>query len=186
MALAEGAREVVRQLPEKEGIVGDPRPQQLLEQGDLDVGEEHRELRRGEALAVGMALLELLVPRQELEDLEPEPGSAGSCRAAPGRHLVGHLREQPVALLLGHVAALDHPVQKDLDVDLVIGAVHAARVVDGVGVDAPAGTGELDAPELGEPRLPPSPTTRQRSSRRRPAPRRWRDRRRPRDAPWRP
>jgi hypothetical protein len=41
-------------------------------------------------------------------------------------------------------------VQQDLDVDLVVGAVHAGRIVDGVGVDAAALQRVLDAPELGE------------------------------------
>ena len=40
--------------------------------------------------------------------------------------------------------------QQDLDVDLVVGAVDAGRVVDEVGVDAPALQRELDAPRLGE------------------------------------
>ena len=41
-------------------------------------------------------------------------------------------------------------VEQDLDVDLVVGAVDAAGVVDRVGVDAPAAERELDPPALRE------------------------------------
>jgi hypothetical protein len=50
--------------------------------------------------------------------------------------------------------------RQDLDVDLVVGAVDAGRVVDRVGVDRRRGAAYSIAPELGQPRLPPSPTTR--------------------------
>ena len=43
----------------------------------------------------------------------------------------------------------DHPVHEDLDVDLVVGAVHAGRVVDGVGVEDDRPGGRLDPPALG-------------------------------------
>jgi len=42
------------------------------------------------------------------------------------RHLVGHLGEQAVALLAGELAVGHHLVEQDLDVDLVVGAVHPA------------------------------------------------------------
>ena len=64
--------------------------------------------------------------------------------------LVGHLVEQLVALLHRQVAGGDGTVEQDLDVDLVVGAVDAGRVVDGVGVDQPAGERVLDAAALGE------------------------------------
>ena len=63
---------------------------------------------------------------------------------------VGHLRQQRVALLGGHVAVGHDRVEQDLDVDLVVGAVDAAGVVDRVGVDAPAAERELDPPALRE------------------------------------
>ncbi len=62
--------------------------------------------------------------------------------------VVGHLREQRVALLLGELAVADRQAEQDLDVDLVIGRVDAGRVVDRVGVDAPARARVLDAAEL--------------------------------------
>ena len=66
------------------------------------------------------------------------------------RDLVGHLGEQLVALLAGHVAGVDHRAEQDLDVDLVVGAVDAGRVVDEVGVDPPALAGERDPRPLRE------------------------------------
>ena len=64
------------------------------------------------------------------------------------RHVVGHLRQQRVALLLGHLAVGHGQAEQDLDVDLVVGGVDAGRVVDGVGVDAHPGQRRLDAAEL--------------------------------------
>ena len=63
---------------------------------------------------------------------------------------LGHRPEQLVALLRRQLAALDHATEQDLDVHLVVAAVDAGRVVDGVGVDQPAGERVLDAAELGE------------------------------------
>ena len=65
-------------------------------------------------------------------------------------HVVGHLDEQGVALLVGEVALGDHPVEQDLDVDLVVAGVHAGGVVDGVGVEPHAVLGGLDPAPLGE------------------------------------
>ena len=67
-----------------------------------------------------------------------------------GRDVVGHRGEQGVALLAGEVAVPHDPVEQDLDVDLVVGAVHPGRVVDRVGVDVAAAVRELDAAPLGE------------------------------------
>ena len=43
-----------------------------------------------------------------------------------------------------------HAVERDLDVDLVVGAVDAGGVVDRVGVQDAAGQGALDAAALGQ------------------------------------
>ena len=64
--------------------------------------------------------------------------------------VVGHGLQQLVALLAGQVAALLREAEQDLEVDLVVGAVDAGRVVDRVGVDAPAGLRVLDAAALRE------------------------------------
>ena len=51
--------------------------------------------------------------------------------------------------MVGHVAVVDHRAEQDLDVDLVVGAVDAGRVVDEVGVD-PARPRERDPRALGQ------------------------------------
>ena len=40
------------------------------------------------------------------------------------RHVVGHGGQQGDTLLVGHVTGSDRPGQQDLDVDLVIRAIH--------------------------------------------------------------
>src|SRR5215208_3969003 len=102
-------------------------------------------VREGESLVYGLGLL-VVVAQNEVPDL------------------VGHAGEQLVALLLGHVAGLDDGVEQDLDVHLVVRAVHPCRVVDSVHVDPAATERVLYAPPLREPEVPPSPTTRHLSS----------------------
>ncbi|MCY1514088.1 hypothetical protein D9M68_486160 [compost metagenome] len=63
--------------------------------------------------------------------------------------LLGHRLEQLVALLVGHIALGHHPVEQDLDIDLVVGAVDAAGIVDKVGVHRATDRGELAATQLG-------------------------------------
>ena len=81
-------------------------------------------------------------------------GERQRLRLVVGQHelgdLVGHRPEQLVALLAGELAGGDDAVEQDLDVDLVVAAVDAGRVVDGVGEHEPAADGVLDAPELGQ------------------------------------
>ncbi|MDQ1092969.1 hypothetical protein QE400_002382 [Xanthomonas sacchari] len=64
--------------------------------------------------------------------------------------LVGHRRQQLVARVQGQLLGLHHVVEQDLDVDLVVGGVHAGRVVDEVGVEQHAGLRGLDAAQLGQ------------------------------------
>ena len=54
-----------------------------------------------------------------------------------------------VALLERHIATGDDITQQDLDVDLVIAAINAGGIVDGIGIDASAGQRIFDAPGLG-------------------------------------
>jgi hypothetical protein len=65
------------------------------------------------------------------------------------RHLVRGRLEDLVALGVVDTSRGYPPVEEDLDVHLVVGGVHAGRVVDGVGVHVPAGPGELDTAQLG-------------------------------------
>ncbi len=66
------------------------------------------------------------------------------------RHLAGHPGQQLPARLFVQRPVTHGLVQQDLDVDLVVGAVDAGRVVDEIRVEPPAGVGVLDAPELGQ------------------------------------
>ncbi len=66
------------------------------------------------------------------------------------RHRIGHGFQQRVAVIELHRALAHHRVQQDLDVDLVVRAVHARRVVDKVRIHAAALAGVLDARRLGD------------------------------------
>jgi hypothetical protein len=61
----------------------------------------------------------------------------------------GHLVQDAVTVRFRQLAGVDFGVQPDLDVDFVVGAVHAGRVVDRIGEDAAAGQRELDTAGLG-------------------------------------
>ena len=66
-----------------------------------------------------------------------------------GRDLVGHARQQGVALRALQPAVAHRDAQRDLEVDLDVGGVDAGRIVDGVGVEADAAQRRLDAAALG-------------------------------------
>ena len=68
--------------------------------------------------------------------------------------LVGHLGQQLVAVRHGQLAVGHRAAEQDLDVDLVVGAVDAGRVVDEVGEDRRAAGAErvLDPAALGQAR----------------------------------
>ena len=92
------------------------------------------------------------------------PGTAGSCCAARRRRRPRSSAQQRVARLRASRPA-HRRRQRDLDVDLLVGGVDAGRVVDGVGVDAPAARARTRcAPRCVTPRLAPSPTTLARTS----------------------
>ncbi len=92
------------------------------------------------------------------------------CRALSRRQRVDRPRRSSrpsscVALLHRQVARGHDLAQQDLDVDLVVGAVDAGRIVDEVGVERArrSGLASMRASWV-MPRLPPSASTRQRSS----------------------
>ena len=183
MARHVGAELVLQQLREvaferrcHPRVVGQRRPEQLVVEPDLAVGEQHRALRARQAEALAAPVGDLFVGRQEFElALEPpallevvheaQLGVEQRRRDAPGDrqhlgledvvaqhergHVVGHLRQQRVALLVSQLAFADGQAEQDLDVDLVVRGVDARRVVDRIGVDAPAGERVFDPPELG-------------------------------------
>ena len=69
------------------------------------------------------------------------------------RNLVGHRLQQLFALVGLDLAGGDQRVDQDLDVDLVVGTVHAGGVVQRVGVDTSAGQIEFHASECRHPEI---------------------------------
>ena len=191
-ALDHLGREVGAQQHRGPPLVGQLGGEQRLLELELDVRGEHRELGRGQPGSCCAQRLELVVrgrnsicrsrcpAASRARSIRSWTGSmtAACARALPSstfwsslssQHergdLVGHLAEQCVALLARRARRRARRVEQDLDVDLVVRGVDAGGVVDRVGVDAPAGAARTRcAPRWVKPRLPPSPTTRQRSS----------------------
>ena len=119
----------------------------MLVEVDLAVGHQHGQLGRDQPMVGRLALVDRIVGGQELE-LALQAGvllqvpdqarvhvdhlrSLGQretdrlrLRVASVQdliaHRVGHLVQQLVALLLGHIAVGDQSVEQDLDVDLVV------------------------------------------------------------------
>ncbi len=175
--LAQRRREVRVQQGAQVRVVRQRGVQQLLGDRDLRVRQQYGRLRAGQTVSGGDPLTDLAVRGQELQGpvqvtladqvaqvallgvehvlgLGEGVGDGRVLRVVVAQDqpadLVGHLREQLVALLDGHVALGDQGVQQDLDVHLVVGGVHARAVVDGIGVDLAAVPGELDPAELGQ------------------------------------
>ena len=175
--LAQPGGEVRAQLVHDERLVGQRGRENALEQADLHVGDQYRQLRRAEPALRCEALGNLVRPGEELDPpvelsvtFEPanEPrvhfeqrhrlarGDAQRLRlqVVVAEHelgdLPGHLLQKQVALLHGQVSARHDLVQQHLDVHLVVRAVHAGGIVDRVGVHAPSMRRELVASELGE------------------------------------
>jgi hypothetical protein len=98
-----------------------------------------------------------LMHRQQPAALRPAVGQQHVLPVVVGQHevrdILGHRREQFVALLDSQIPVLHDPVEQDLDVDLVVAGVDARGVVDGVGVQPNAVLRGLDAPELGQPEV---------------------------------
>ena len=207
-------REVLHQVRLERGVVGEVGVEHLDDVGVLRVGDHHGELGSAQPTSGGLAFGDLLVGRQELEvPVEVALGFervevAGvhvdhRQRLRPGDHqrqglgpvvvehqlrdLVGHLDQQFVALLHRQLAVADELVEQDLDVDLVVAAVDAGRVVDRVGVDQPAVERVLHPCELGEAEVAAlADDAGPQLVAVRPAPRRWPGRRRRRGSPTRP
>ena len=172
--------EVRAQLALHEGVVGHRRLQHVLAQRELREAHQHRQLGPREPPAGAPALGDLLGGGQELErPVERPVGLEGLHQRLVrleavardglllaqdlhlqvvvvehlGAHVVRQLGEQRVARLGRQRAALDGQIEQDLEVDLVVGAVDAGRVVDGVGVDLAAGERVLDAARLRGPEV---------------------------------
>ncbi len=170
-------REVARELAAEERVVGDVGGAEPVGQPDLGIGQQHGEFGARQAEALAAALGDLVAGRQRLDravqragalermDDVAELGNAlGGARLQrrdrealqvvvaqhEARDLVGHAREQRVALGPRQPARGHQRVEQDLEVDLEVRRVDARGVVDEVGVDAPARLGVLDAPALRE------------------------------------
>ena len=179
--LAEARREVALELAREVRVLRQVGGEQLLAERDLRVREQGRELRRGQPATRRLALVEPLVGRQELElavqravlleapdvalvHLDHRRRLRRRARDGLGllvvvaqderRDLVAHLGEDRVPLLPGQVAVGDDRVEQDLDVDLVVGAVDAGRVVDRVHVDPAAAARVGDPCALREAEVP--------------------------------
>ena len=83
------------------------------------------------------------------------PGSGGSCPAGRGWPTSSVISARSSLRCLSVMSPFCHDrVEQDLDVDLVVGAVDAGRVVDGVHVDPAAPSAYSTRPRWVKPRLP--------------------------------
>ena len=176
-AFAQRLGEVAHQVDREIGVLGQVRCEQRLVKRHLGVREQHRKFGRGEAMAGLLPLGDGLVVGQVLDFAVEFAGALESAHQSRLRtqhadalrqsnaerlgllvvvaqhqiaDLVGHLRQQVVALFVGHVAIGDHGAEQDLDVDLVVRTIDAGRVVDRVGKETAAGQGVFDAAALGQ------------------------------------
>ena len=169
-------REVAHQFLGQVRIFRHVRIQHLLEQADLVVRQQHRELRPGQPeparlafgqLGFGRQVLHLAIQRtlglQRADEVRHRTDPAHRLMLHQGDRLVlpvvvpqhqladlvGHRGKLGVARVEAQLAALHGIVEQDLDVHLVIGGVHAGGVVDEVGVEQHAMLRRLDAAFLG-------------------------------------
>ncbi len=177
-------REVAQEVALGDRIVRQATLQQLGLQRELGVGQQHAELgpddrepdlaALGEDVGGGESLRDPIEVARLLEREHQVPQVVG---ALPGPALVegdpqalrpvvlqdelgdrlGELLQQAVALVDGHPPGGHRRREQDLEVDLVVGHVDAARVVDRVGVDPTARERVLDPRALRQPEVPTLP-----------------------------
>ena len=165
LALLHRLREGVAQFGRQRRILGDLAGLERRLQRHFRGGEEDGELGPGEAAILLRPAHQLLVRFEALDgaveaaaflehlDRPDQRRQAGGAAALGDRQgqslqaivlehelgdLVGHLGEQGVAVVEAEPAFRHLAVERDLDVDLVVRAVDAGRIVDEVGVDPPA------------------------------------------------
>ena len=175
-------REIGDQVLGQLGIVGQVGVQDLVIQPDFAVGHEHGDFRPGQPDFVLGPLFQGFVVGHELhrpvqpprpfqhahqahlvvEDIDAlglNQAHRLGLQIVVGQHefghFVGHPGQQRVPLFFGQLAFGDRRIEKDLDVDLVVGTVDAARIVDGIRVQAPARQGVFDAGALGHAEVGP-------------------------------
>ena len=152
------------------------RPGEFLFQRVLAAGNQHRQFRPGQALAVGAALAQGGVIRNEFQfavegaglfqpgdeplmlDQAPRRFALGEADGAglrvvvaqhEFRDAVGHRRQQLVALLAAQRAPRHPRIQQDFDIHFVVGAIHPGGVVDEIRVAAPPIAAVFHPPQLG-------------------------------------
>ena len=159
----------------QQGLIGQVAVDQCLLQVALDVGDQNRQLGTGQSLLVQLALGKRFIIRQELQvpvelvrlfhrvhqpPVFLQPGRSLQVGDAQRLglaivvlqhqlgHIVSHLNQQLIALLLGQVAIGHHAVEQNLHVDLVVGTVHTTGIINKVGVQASAPKCILNPPQL--------------------------------------
>ena len=158
-------------------IVGQVGGQDFLVEVDLGVGQQHREFRPRQRLAILGAHAHRDGIGQEFDGaVEPALAFEGAHEAFQpvvflgglalgdadrlallvvvaqhqAGHFVGHGEEQRIAGIGRERAARDGAARRDLDVDLVVGRVDARRIVDRVGIDLAPRERGLDPAALRE------------------------------------
>ena len=179
-SLAHGFGEIAHEIKREIGVLGQVGLEQGLIKRHLAVGEQHREFGAGEAHGGLLALLQNLIVGQTFEgaveragafQLAHQPGLAFEQPDPLGQgdvdrlglvvvveqhqiaDLVGHFSQHAAALPGGHMAIVDGVAEQDLDIDLMVRAIDAGRIVDGVRIDMTAPQGVFDAAALGEPEI---------------------------------
>ncbi len=176
--LHRGGGKIAREHRGEGRIVGQVARHDLRIEVELGIGQQHGEFGPRQALGLVFQLLKLAVARQELHRAVQAPAplqvahvAAMGVEIAHGaalrdgerqrlvvvvfqhmrRHVVGHRVKQLVARPRRQLCRRRwRPTEQDLQIDLVVGGVDAGRIVDRIGVDAPAGAGIFDAPLLGD------------------------------------
>ncbi len=179
-ALLHGLGEIAPELARQIGIIGNVAGHDLGSERNLGIGEQHRELGPGQSAAAHVTLEDDAIGRQRFEfpveqtaALKPGhqlDGIADLCRPLfeghrktqglqiivaqhESRHFIGHRGEEDIAVGPRQAPCGFGARQADLDIDLDVGGIDAGRIVDGIGIDAPALKREFDAGLLGEAKI---------------------------------
>ena len=172
--LDQGIGEVGAQFPLHPLFVGNHAVEDLIGRMHLGVGQQNGQLWRdiGAELTIGQFLrigqeLDLTIEVGVLLQVAQHPAVGarhrfGLCaclaeddvlgvvvRQHPISNIIGEGQEHSLAILGGEGTLVEQGAQEQLDVDLVVGAVHTCRVVDGVGVDRHTVQCRFDTSQLG-------------------------------------
>ena len=155
------------------GVVIDTRRVQRQFQLGLDIGDQHRKLGTRQAVAVLNHLfigdifqttIELAIRLEAIDQAQVFIQILFAVRLSQtqrlhlaiviGQHqitdIVGHLLEQGITLLDRHIAVSHDFIDQNFDIDLMVGTVNTASVVDKVGIAGAALKRKLDPTQLGK------------------------------------